>query len=207
VRLSIHVLVLAMVTQLSPARAQVADFLPVTGTMNWNLAYGWVPARPDGWPADSRFLGTRFGGRIGVAATSAVGIGLAVASWEANDVQATSCVGGTMCEELLRFRGEAIATTAYLQWQTPLEWFVRGGIGPVRSDRYVPDEAMGIQTDLIRGRRDYRLGFTLGLGRDVRVARLLFVTLSLDSYVMPTIKADARELRWAILGGLGLTVR
>jgi len=180
--------------------------LPVAGTMNVNFVYSWIPGRPDGWPADSRITGIRFGGRVALQITRSFDLGLAVASWEGDDVQSILCTAGDDCQELLAFRGEAFATALFGQLRSRYG-FVRGGAGPVRSDRYVPDGRTGLQTGLIHAIRSYRAGLTFGVGHDVRIAQFLFITMSVDGVLLPTVSATSRELRWAILGGLGLTVQ
>lgn len=180
--------------------------LPISGTMSLNFAYSWVPPRPAGWPSDTKFVGTRFGGRIAVLVTRSMRIGFAVASWEVSDVQGTSCTGGQACEKLLPFHGQAVATTAFAQWQVGYAVF-RGGMGLVRSTRDLPGEVGRATEGLIRRRGADRFGISAGGGINVPVGRHIYLTPSVDLVWMPTISAASQELRWAVLMGLGLTVQ
>ena len=181
--------------------------LPVAGTMNFNAVYSRTPARLNGWHSPTRFMGTRFGGRLSIPVASDLYVGLAVNSWEADDVSWLVCVTGGDCERWLVFRGEVFATALSAQkYLGPV--FLRVGAGPVRSDRYRPSDSLDVhRTTLVRAYSDWRTGVTVGSGFDLAVATNIYVSPSIDAYYLPWVPSAARELRWAVLVGAGLTIR
>ena len=181
--------------------------LPVGGTISFNLFRAGLPQRADGWQP-SAYIGNRFGGRLAVPVGGGFALGLSVTSWEADDVSATACAGRRACEHWLVFRGEAFATVAFAQRHFGRRLFLRAGAGPVRSDSYRTDEPGDtFATGLIRAERRERFGLTLGAGVDVAVAEHIFVTPSVDAYRLVAVGDTDRELKSAVVVGVGLTIR
>ena len=181
--------------------------LPLTGTMSINTVYSRLPARPGGFQPPSRFVGTRFSGRLAIPLESLWYLGLAVNSWEAEDVTQMHCVNGGTCENWAIFWGQALATTFFIQRHIGLS-LVRVGVGPVRSDRHTADDTETFYVPgLIRSSHDFRIGTTLGAAFNIPIADHVFATPSVDGFWLPTVSNSERELDWAILIGFGVTVR
>jgi hypothetical protein len=186
---------LSLATQ-SLGAQQVADPLPVTGSLIYNLViYDRMP-RTRGHAAV-----TRFAGRVAARVGSATYVGLGGGSW--SRIVGADCTIVVECNGLATAQSDAIIHQLYAQhYVSRSGLFFRAGAGLASTYTLLPEDraAMGFTLR-------WRAALSAGLGVDLRIARFLYLTPSLDVTVLPGTDTRAAELRSGIAPGLALTLR
>jgi hypothetical protein len=173
----------------------VEDPLPVTGSLIYNAlflnrVYG----------TDSRGLALRFGGRVALRAASKAYVGLGGGSWIR--VTRGGCGGIPDCEGFVTSQSEAIVYQLYLQhYLGRTRLFLRGGAGLGETRTLFPENRV-----LIAVSRMWRGAVGAGGGIDLRIARYLYLTPSLDFTTLVSANTRAEELGSALALGLALTL-
>jgi hypothetical protein len=187
----------------SSAQAQGTSApLPITATLLFNALLYETPVGLEGGP----LLTGRFAGRVGVRITPRSFAGFAVGSWQLGDAHCVraGCDGGR--ESFVTVNREAVVLQLYGQVYPTrrLPLFVRAGAGIGHTYTLKPDGAFGLY---MVGRTNQYLVASLGGGLDLRLARHLYLTPSLDYTTMLGVEATSDDLRSALAMGVGLTVR
>jgi hypothetical protein len=173
----------------------VENRLPVTGSLIYNAlflnrVYG----------TNSRGLALRFGGRIAFRVASKTYVGLGGGSWIR--ITRGDCGGIPDCEGFVSSQSEAIVYQLYLQhYLGRTRLFLRGGAGMGETRTLFPENPL-----LIAVTRMWRGAVGAGGGIDLRLARYLYLTPSLDFTTLLGADTRAEELGSALALGLALTL-
>jgi hypothetical protein len=187
---------LLSLTAQSLGAQEVVDPLPVTGSLIYNLV---IYDRMPGTRGNAAL--TRFAGRVALKVAQSTYVGLGGGSW--SRIVGTDCAVVPDCDEFATAQSDAIIHQLYLQrYVSRSGLFFRAGAGLASTSTLLP-ENRGVMGFTLR----WRAALSAGVGMDIRLARFLYVTPSLDVTVLPGTDTRAAELRSGIAPGLALTLR
>lgn len=180
----------------SLAAQEATDPLPVTGSLIYNLViYDRVPG------TQGRAALTRFAGRVAVRVGKSTYVGLGGGSW--SRIIGSACTVVAPCDDFATAQSDAIIHQLYLQhYVSRRRLFFRAGVGIASTATLLPENRT-VMAFALR----WRAALSAGVGTDLRIARFLYVTPSLDVTVLPGADTRAAELRSGIAPGLALTLR
>lgn len=169
--------------------------LPVSGSLIYNALF---LNRVNG--AGNRGLGLRFAGRVATRVGARTYLGLGGGSW----IRVTRGDCGLVdCNGYVGSQSEAVVYQLYLQqYVTRNQLFVRAGAGLADTRTLFPENRI-----LIAVSRRWRGAVSAGLGADLRIARYVYLTPSLDFTVLPGADTGAYELGSGLAIGVALTLR
>lgn len=174
---------------------EVVSSLPVSGSLVYNgVFYNRVHDRSSGG------IGLRFAGRLAFRVAEHTYIGVGGGSW-ARAVQ-SDCSLVPNCRRYLVAQSEAILYHLYIQrYLGSRNIFLRAGSGIAQT------RTVTLESRFMVAEQRWRVAVSAGAGADLRIARFLYLTPSIDLTVLPGTDTRAQELRsgWAV--GLALTLR
>jgi hypothetical protein len=167
----------------------------VSGSLIYNgIAYNRIHDRSSGG------IGLRFAGRVAFRVAEHTYIGIGGGSW-ARGVQ-SDCTLVPNCRRYLIAQSEAILYHLYIQrYMGSRNIFLRAGSGIAQT------RTVTLESRFMVAEQRWRLAVSTGAGIDLRIARFLYLTPSIDLTVLPGTDTRAQELRsgWAL--GVALTLR
>lgn len=180
----------------SLAAQEAASSLPVSGSLIYNgIIYNRI------YGTNSRGGALRFAGRVAIPLAPVTYIGFGGGSWVR--VGGLSCSAVPECREVIAVQSEAIIYQIYLQqYMSRRQVFLRVGLGLANTTTLLPGNR-----DFIAVTRRWRGAASAGAGIDLRIARFLYLTPSVDVTLLPGTDTRAEELRSGLAVGLALTLR
>lgn len=179
----------------SSAAQETVSSLPLTGSLIYNgVVYNRVHDRPSGG------VGLRFAGRLAFRVAEHTYLGVGGGSW-ARGVQ-SDCTLVPNCGRYLVAQSEAILYHLYIQrYLGSRNIFLLAGSGIAQT------RTVTLESRFMVAEQRWRVPVSTGAGVDLRIARFLYLTPSIDLTVLPGTDTRAQELRsgWAL--GLALTLR
>jgi len=180
----------------SLAAQEAVSSLPVSGSLIYN---GIIYDRLHG--TGSRGGAFRFAGRVSTRWGEETYVGFGGGSWVR--VARPDCSAVPDCREFLTVQSEAIIYQIYLQrYVSRKQLFLRAGLGLANTTTLLPENRLFLAVT-----RRWRSAVSAGAGIDLRIARFLYLTPSLDVTLLPGADTQSDELGSGFAAGLALTLR